>query len=978
MVRIFIFLTFILFSVHSACAQTDAQLQEWMQKGQTAAEQGNYQEAIPYFELLREAMGKRFGEGNEAYGLTCHTLSTFYSHVGDYAKAVEVETKALESYKVVFGENHSNYASILSNIAGYYSDLGDYTKALETGTRAMEICKAANGENHPNYATAMANLAGYYYDLGDYNKAVEMGMKAMEIRKATLGDNNIYYAMSLNNVASYYSELGDYVTAVEMGTKAVEIYKALLGESHPDYATTLSNLAGYYDRLGDYDKAVEMGTQAVVIYRAALGDNHPLLATAWNNAAAYCTHLGDHETAVRAGTKALEIRKATLGENHPDYATTLSNLAGYYAELGDYNKAMEMGTKAVELRKTVLGENHPDYATALSNLASYYYDLGNYAKAMQLEEQALAIRKVTLGENHPDYAQSLATLAYCHSEQGNYAKGLEYYRENIALLQSNTLQQFASLTSAQRTMFWEKDSYQFTDAYPLMVYQSHATTAPDLYDKSALFAKGLLLSTEMELNRLIQESGDAEAMKMFEELALNRLQLQKLYETPIAERHVNTDSLEQTIFLQEQALVKRSKEYGDFTRRLRTTWKDVQQALKKDEIAIEFLSFHVEDTDSTMVVALTLRKKDKAPKFIPLFEQHQLQTVSDRLYYNCPEVTSLVWEPLQQELKGVKKIYFSPAGALHSVGIEYAPGMEGYEMYRLSTTREILTQPNPSQGGERVEASLFGGVDYNASTGGTPPLDGTGEVSNTGTSHRALVDSLSLRGLSASYLPFTLSEVQAIKTTFENKSRRYTITTGGEATEASIKALSAHAPRILHIATHGFYFTENQAKSKKKLRFLGQDIRQGLANLEDKALTRSGLLLAGANATMKGKAVPLGEEDGILTAQEISHLDLRGLDLVVLSACKTGTGDVNQGEGVFGLQRGFKKAGAQTLVMSLWEVNDEATQILMTDFYNNLMQGQPKRDAFHNAQLTLREHTDNEGNHIFDEPQFWAAFILLD
>ena len=958
---VFILMAFLL-SFLPCCAQTGAQLQEWMQRGQSAAEQGNYQEAIPYFENLCAAMKEQYGVGNEAYGLTCHTLSTFYSHIGDYAKAVEVETKALESYKLVFGENHSSYASILSNVAGYYADLGDYGKALEMGSKALDICKTALGENHPNYATAMANLAGYFYDLGDYAKAVELGTKAMEIRKDILGEDNIYYAMSLNNIASYYSELGDNTKAVELGTKAMEIYKAVLGEDHPDYATTLSNLAGYHDRLGNYDKAVELGTQTVVIYKASFGNNHPMVATALNNAATYCSHLGDYDTAVKAGTMALEIRKATFGENHPAYATTLCNLASYFFETNNYAKALELATKAMEIRKAVLGENHPDYAS------------------------------------------SLAILAYCHQDLGNYAKCLEYYSENINLLQSNTLRQFASLTAAQRTMLWDKDSYQFTDLYPLMVYQSHGTTAADLYDKSALFAKGLLLSTEIEMNRLIQESGDAEALKMFEELTLNRLQLQKLYETPIAERFVDTDSLEQVVNQQEQALVKRSKEYGDFTRKLRTTWKDVQKALKKNEIAIEFLSFPVEGTDSTMLAALTLRKDDKAPKFIPLFEQRQLQEVSDQQYYHCPELTALVWQPMQQELQGVKRIYFSPSGVLHNIGIEYAPGMENYEMYRLSTTREVIdshnTHPGPPEGrvsattpdpsfpkegrGVTPTAALFGGIDYNASSGGDSPSQGGGLGEASIALHRSLIDSLSVRGMTASYLPFTLSEVQAIKASFDKKNHSTNITTGTAATEASVKALSEHAPRILHIATHGFYFTEKQAKGRKKLHFLAQHDSpslgggQGEASSEDKALTRSGLLLAGANATMKGKTVPQGEEDGILTAQEISHLDLRGLDLVVLSACKTGTGDINQGEGVFGLQRGFKKAGAQTLVMSLWEVNDEATQILMTAFYDNMMQGQPKHAAFHQAQHTLRQYVDSEGNHLFDEPQFWAAFILLD
>ncbi len=800
-------------------------------------------------------------------------------------------------------------------------------------------------------------------------------------------------------------EQDNYQEAISWFEQCKEAYERHQKQDNDDYLDCLNYLGYSYNgfsvscyNIGDYSKAVEYGIQASEILRSVLGEQHPDYATSLNNLAGYYANLGDYAKAVEVGTQAMEIRRSVLGERHPDYAMSLSNLATYYSRLGDYAKAVEVGT--------LLGERHPDYAMSQNNLAFYYSSLGDYAKAVEVGTQAMEIRRSVLGEQHPDYAMSLSNLANYYSSLGDYAKTLELFKKNISIRQSNVFQQFAGLTAAQRTMYWSKDSYQFTDLYPNYSYQSHISTAPDLYNKSALFAKGLLLSTEIEMNRLIQESGDAEALRMFEELQTNRMQLQKLYETPIAERHINTDSLEQAVDRQEQALVKRSKVYGDFTRKLRTTWQDVQGALKDEEMAVEFLSFTVFGTDSTMVAALTLRKDDKEPKFIPLFEQRQLQDVSDPQFFHCPELTALVWQPLQQELQGIKRIYFSPAGVLHNIGIEYAPGMEGYEMYRLSTTREVIdshnTHPGPPEGresattpdpsfpkeGKRVTSTtaLFGGIDYNALPEvGTPSLGG-GRGEALGTSevsialHRSLIDSLSVRGMTATYLPATLDEVQAIKASFDKKYQPATLTTGNEATETAVKTLSTHTPKILHIATHGFYFTENQAERQKSLRFLTIDGSpslgggQGEASPEDKALTRSGLLMAGANATLRGKDIPMDADDGVLTAQEISRLDLRGVDLMVLSACKTGNGDINQGEGVFGLQRGFKKAGVQTIVMSLWEVDDKATQILMTEFYDNLLQGQSKRDAFQNAQKHLR--TVENGH--YDEPQYWAAFILLD
>ncbi len=900
-------------------------------------------------------------------------------------KKYKIAAYMMNVVKENYMEENETYFIINALLATYYSAHGDYNNAIKTELQAIDIAKRlTDNDNQQNYLIeSLSNLADYYYLIGDYSKAIQVGLQVMEYRRS----DPKQYSLSLNNLATYYARLCDHTKAFEYGYSALEIRRSLYGEYNFDYAFSLANIAAFYANIGDYTKAVKLGQQSVDILKSTIGENvndSVRYATALANTAMYYSILGDTKKALEIETQVIGIRKSLHGENHPNYALSLANLAYYYSQLEDHTKALELDNKALSIRKESPGEGSPDYASSLSAIAKDYADLGNYPKAIELEKNALEIRHSSLGDYHPAHAESLSNLAGYYSEIGDYSNALHYLDKSLSIIQSNTFEQFTGLTSKQRIMLWKSHSHLFTNIYPSFLYSSQTKLSSDLYDKSALFAKGLLLSTEIEMNRLIQESGDEEALRMFEELQLNRLQLQKLYETSIAERQVNTDSLAQVVEEQERTLVKRSKVYGDFTRKLRTTWQEVQGALKEDEIAVEFLSFNVWGTDSTMVAALTLRKYDKEPKFIPLFEQKQLKTVSDTTYYHCPELTALVWQPLQQELQGIKRIYFSPAGALHNIGIEYAPGMESYEMYRLSTTREIITHPetqpkthpDPPQGREK-EAVLYGGVDYDASvSSNTPPSEGTGEASGISIAlHRAFIDSLDIRGAKAKIqkLPGTKVEVEDIKRSFDNNHRPSTLHTGADATETSVKVISGTKPYILHIATHGFYFTDTQAKRQSLLRTIGEDDRYSVADLEDKALTRSGLLMAGVNV-LKDKDLPMEADDGILTAQEISRLDLRGLDLVVLSACQTGKGDINQGEGVFGLQRGFKKAGAQTLVMSLWNVDDNATQIIMTAFYDNLLQGQSKRDAFHNAQQHLR--TVDNGR--YNEPQYWAAFILLD
>ncbi len=1002
---------------------------------------GNYEKAVEVQTQLVEVRKSTVGEDNPEFATALSFLANYYYHLDKKAQAVELYSMVADIRRRVMGENHSDYITTLDNLVVCYASLGNYAKAVEVQAQLVELRKLL-GENNASYASSLINLASYYNYLGNNSMAVEIGKQALDIIKSIEGDNSKTYAMLLGVVAHYYDNLDDYKKAIELGIRSIGIFRDIQEDDNDTYASLLDLLAGCYYKLGDYTKALELGIQAVEIYeKNFLSVDDELWGKSLDNLSVFYASLGNYKKAVEVCTEALEV----LDEEHPDYAKSLRHLSIYYDKLGDYSKGIEYGMKAMEILNENIDENTLEYAQSLRDFAHYYAWLDNYDKAVEMATQAQETIRDEIGENTIEYAYALISLAYCHSYHDDYHKAAEfnskalqilrkvigdknpyyalclgnlsydcyylgdlkktllYFREIVSILQSNTCQQFTGLTASQRTISWGNNSYIFTNVYPSLIHQFHATTAPDLYDKSALFAKGLLLSTEIEMNRLIQESGDKEAMRMFDELQLNRLQLQKLYETPIAERHVSTDSLALLVDRQEKALVKRSAVYGDFTRKLRTTWQDVQQALQPNEIAIEFLSFNVYGTDSTIVAALTLRKDDKEPKFIPLFEQQQLQAVSDPFYYHCPELTALVWQPLQQELQGVKRIYFSPAGVLHNIGIEYAPGMENYEMYRLSTTREIITQsrthlgppeervsattPNPSfpkEGSEvTLAAALFGGIDYNASLGGDSPSLGGGQGEVSVALHRSFIDSLDIRGAKVKIqeLPGTRTEVEEIKRSFDNKHRPSTLHMGAEATETAVKVLSGTKPNILHIATHGFYFTENQTmRSRERIPFFGMADNspslgggQGVVSSEDKALTRSGLLMAGVNV-LKDQDLPMEADDGILTAQEISRLDLRGLDLVVLSACKTGNGDINQGEGVFGLQRGFKKAGAQTLVMSLWEVADDATQILMTCFYNNLLAGLSKRSAFREAQQYLR--TCNGG--IYDHPQFWAAFVLLD
>ncbi len=570
---------------------------------------------------------------------------------------------------------------------------------------------------------------------------------------------------------------------------------------------------------------------------------------------------------------------------------------------------------------------------------------------------------------------------------GNYAEASDYIAKATKLYSQLILNTFSDLTGNERTLFWNKYNWWFEVNIPECTYyiQNDSLTAT-AYD-GALLSKGLLLNSEMEMNKLLLESGDAAVVSKYQALQMNRMMLNKLYEKPITERTMSTDSLEKVIQARERELVQLFKVYGDYTKNLSINWKQVQEKLSDKDVAIEFLNFGAMN-DSVMYVALTLTKDDDVPHLVPLFEKKELDGIDKRDYYNTSKLSELIWKPLTEALEGKENVYFAPAGELHNIAIESIPFYDGdglmsdhCNLYRVSSTRELALTKDKY--GLR-EAYVYGDLTYamsvddmaaNAEKYDKAKRDVDWEVLN-------IADSLDLRGAFQKVLkPLTATkkEVENIDNALNSRDIHSTLLTDTMGTETSVKALAGSKPNLLHIATHGFYWTESDVRrmsnALSSLSMFNNDVGQKYE--EDKALTRSGLFFAGAENAFSPNKVPDNVDDGILTAKEISVLDLRGLDLVVLSACETGLGEIT-GDGVFGLQRGFKKAGANTLVMSLWKVDDDATELLMSQFYNNLVSGEmSKTESLKQAQAYVREY-EKDGNHPYSDPFFWAAFIMLD
>ena len=915
---------------------------ESLNKGLLLMKSGQFKEAVEPLETCY----KTSQNDAEAREKSIMALSICYSRVGNIQEAIKYETQLLEIRKKTVGENHPDYAKSLNRLATYHYYLGNYAEAIRIGTESLNICKKTLGEEHPDYANSLINLASYNAAFGNYTEAINLGKQSVEINKKIHGTEHPDYAESLNKLASYNYFLGNYTEAIGLGTQAVEIFQKTLGEEHFNYATALSNLANYNSALGNYSEALRLDKQTLEIYKKILGENHPDYASSLNNLATFHYYLGNYNEAIRLGTESMEIRKKVNGENHPEYASSLSNLASYNSTLGNYNEAISLGTQAMQIFKKVYGEEHREYATSLNNIAIYNYHHGNNAEAIRLGIQALELRKKVLGVQHPEYAQSLNNLARYNFVAGNKTKAAELFNDYYALCLSYILNNFATMTYNERSNFWNKYSYFFSDYIVEIALEVPSPQQTSLAYNGQLLLKGLTLNTEIEIQKLIEHSNDPSLANRYNQIRHLRTLLDKLYQIPVNHRTMNVDSLRQIIENEERLLLQNCTELGDYTTNISIKWEDVQKKLKSNDLAVEFASF--EDLDKNRIYcALVLKKGMKAPEMVRLFSKTDLQNIKEGDFYKTSQLYNLVWKPLQKYLDDVKNVYFSPCGKFHSVGIEYMPDDEGkifaekYAAYRLSSTRELALKHTVNT---NKKALTCGGIIF-------------GLMGDEGENNRGV----------ASYIKGSKLESEAVANLLKSAGYKVTVLTGNIATEESFKNYSGLGISIMHIGTHGFYVKQNELENMGIKVF--SDDRQ---SHEDRSLSSSGLLFAGANISLANdprRDIPDGVDDGILTAKEISRLDFKGLDLVVLSACQSGLGEVT-GEGVFGLQRGFKKAGARTLVMSLWNVSDEATQLLMTEFFKNLTSGKTKREAFVLAQKVVRQK--------FPHPGLWAAFVMVD
>lgn len=846
------------------------------------------------------------------------------------------------------------------------------------------ITSDLNGINNIDLAADALNL----FMKRDYNQAIPLLHKVIDYYQTNRTTDYIHLATWMKSLGMAYMYVGDYNNSEKTYMSTIEFLESKNLQKEKIYRMVLDALSVLYVQLQNYEKAIIFNTQAKTLYEQALdfGDDY---VRCISNCALCHNGLGHNATAKMMLNVALRQAKHNLSD------TTAISVSLKEQEQFS-NRPFD--TNSMDNNYYIQTRIIP-YVTLLSNSSVVYSDLGYFSEAVRTIKESIAVSE-EYGLKEPQPYNNMGTLylyrskfqqsvewflksyelcktPYESDEIGmNTALGLYLSKDSTVSnfcsdiskkMRKNIQDMFAFMSGEERSIYW-KHFENYLPMLNLIIYESaDLNTFATIYD-NILETKGLLLRSTNNIRDAILNSENKDDVADYAKIG--QLKQQLLNEK---DNELRT-SIKNEIEVIDKRLTQHVNAYADFASSKAIQWRDVRDVLSNDEVAIEFYNIPVVwglDSIQTMngeprYCAVILRNDYEYPHIIALCKESQLEELEKEDLYETDSIYNLVWKPLEEELKGVRNIYFAADRELHKIGIEYAPMPNGgiigdkYNLYRLSSTR-VLAENRAEKRSEN--AVLYGGLRYDIEKEELIAESRSGDYHPTTTSRAFSADNTRY---GIKYLPGTLEEVKEISQNFNISPKLVTDISG---TEESFKSLAGSHIDIIHLATHGFFWNEDDAKKRNYVTFLNNT--KNLRSDEDKALTRSGLFFSGANLGLRGESLPNDVEDGVLTALELSNMNLGHVDMVVMSACESGLGETS-GEGVFGLQRGFKLAGANTLLMSLWKVDDTATQILMSNFYKNYLSGKSKQESLKLAQQSLRNNSE------YTAPEYWAAFILLD
>jgi len=934
-----------------------------------------YEDALNTLQQVKASIEMNYGSTSDHYAIALEKYASLQLALGQYNEAEETINKALNYYSTQKNNDRSSgYAQCLETLSRFYIIQGKFRDAERAVKKAIKITKNLNGNE--KVSTISDEFINLNILTGKYAATEKALLEILKIRESKFGGSHRSLIVPLNQLASLYLITGDYTNAEKLVRKAYKISEDIFGSKSSVHAENIKLLVKIYTAIGDYDKAEEAGNKALAIQQVCYGKNHLQVALTLNELATVKFYGNPHDAeAEKLFNRAMSIIKTFLGDNNLNYAEVLKNLAMYYIENGKSKQAGEFLDNANKIWITKLGQVNIHSAEAAFTRGTFYSKEGKYLEAKASFTTSKSLYERIFDSEHPDYVKAL-------SKEGQMLYILNDYKAAIRCLDETTIadlkfirKYFPSLSDRQKNRYWNliKDDFEFYNTLAIKFSKDTPELLENVYNFN-LQTKAILLNSSIKVKERILSSNDQELIKSFESwiekkefltsaLSMNAEQLK--------ENGIDVKLLEKEIEILEKELSEKSESFQVNYEKSDVDWKQVRNLLKPGEYALEIVRFRYFDkgfSDSVIYAGLLLTKESKGPELVLIPNGNELEKRYLNYYRNCIKLNvedlfsyEKFWKPFSNLIVQNSTVYLSGDGVYNQINLETicAPDktylLDRYDIVLISNTRDLIkAKKNKSVKKQKglAESSnkikLFGNPTY------YDDFD-TGKTSGAQSFKTAFGLA---EGKKIPQLPGAEGEIRHLNALMAKNGWETEAYLNNDATESNLKAVKD--PKVFHIATHGFFMEDMDSDYHDN--YLDKNLQN--------PLLRAGLLLKNGGALLeKANLYELNSEDGVLTAYEAMNLYLDHTDLVVLSACETGVGKVQLGEGVWGLQRAFLIAGANSVIMSLFKVSDEVTKELMTVFYDKWLTTGLKRKSLLEAKRYIKEK--------YNDPIYWGAFVMI-
>lgn len=907
-----------------------------------------------------------YGHLNKYYIPCRESLTALLQHQKRYSEALPISREIMNAHASIFGKKSKEYLESAKYLAAALQKAGEYAELLPLLEEIKTVHIEIFGENDPDYDAVGTYLASTYIQLGMTEKAIDELEIAIPIMEKKDLEAEVI-AQSYSAMADLKISMNDLPAAEKILRKSLKLLNKEPDKNLNQIATGEAKMALIFFKQGLLDQAETKFNEALSMTKKAGSIDEQ--AYIYNGLSGLKTIQENLDEAIHFASLSSELVLESRGESSPDYFISLQGLAVIHM----WNKDFTEARKILKIVDRLLLKYSDDVEEIFSFVRIKYYQQQCWASFFEenkmLKEaeerylRAYAIVKENYPENSTDYLKSLEYVSKFYLTEGLYEKSEPWYLERNEKLLFILANNINYLSEKERQALFEDFGIRFESFNTLVVnrYQERPELIEMLYNQT-LAVKGFLMESTNKIRDRVFSSGNKELKALYKNWLTRKEQLAFAYSNPSEDMDVK--SIESQVNEIEKQLANYESIANQFNPK-QVSWGMVRDKLKPNQAAIEIIRARYlkkDWTDSIFYLALIVKPEAQRPELVIMKNGNQMEgpflnRYRSSIKYKLDDKKSYesFWKPIAEKLDGIKKVFLAPDGIYHSLSLDGIKNpdtgkfiADEIKIEAVPNTKSILK--NRIKRIPNREAKLIGFPDYNGSMydpSGYQTLAAKAEIQSDTTVRFFDGDQIT-------ELPGTLKEINSISQLLTSGGYQVENFTESAASEETIRSFKS--PSILHIATHGF-FLKNLTRGSDMLGISSDKVIEN-------PLFRSGLLLSGAkNAIQKGG-------DGVLTAFEVSNMNLTNTDLVVLSACETGLGEIKNGEGVYGLQRAFQSAGASSILMSLWTVSDEATQQLMTSFYENWITKQmSKRDAFDEAKKSLRTK--------YDHPYYWAAFVLI-